>query len=180
MIKKIELEDNGNILYRMDERKLETSEQKLKLKFGMLSFILMFLFIAFYYITIGKDDLLIFLIVSVVVTISILYAFSFGLKNAKRKWDSFYIKLNEADIEFGYDKPFYYDLEKTKWRKEKQCISWNNADFKYRAKAELIDKNESSFNRMFSGIGRLVIPKEMEHYDRLIREVKKKIAIVKR
>lgn len=164
--------------FSIDRNKLKAKEEKVK--FGVFSAILIILNSVLYYYIIGADNFPIFILMTIFVCGLIIYSIYSGLKNARRMWESFYIKLNEEDIEFCFDKPIHNEFEKTKWKRENQSMSWKNIKLKTGNKIVLIDNTKSIFNRVLFGKGARVIPKEIENYEKLVSVIKKKITIDKK
>jgi hypothetical protein len=155
---------------------MESQNKENKNEIGNFSLIITVLIGILFYKIIGINNFPIFILMTSVISGLINYSFYSGLKNASRMWETFYVKLNENDIEFCFDKPVINEFEKTRWRKENQSISWENIKIKTEKKITNRQK-KSILDRSLFGKGGLVIPKNIEDYDRLVSEIKKNIII---
>ena len=87
---------------------------------------------------------------------------------------------NEENIEIGSEKPIIREFAKTTWKMEKQSFRWDHLEIKFGNKIRLIDKSGSTFTRLFSGKASSIIPKDFKNYEKLVTELKKKIATAKK
>ena len=161
--------------FKIDLKKYNTTREKHKKVSNWIFIITATIIFAVNYFVFGTESLnsIIYFIISFLIVGLLIYsAMKKVLKDSKKQWKSYSIKLTEKSLIREFLEPIHLEFQDTSWNKKNTEIKWENVGIELNPEFLIFDKSVSSLKRKLFNQGEIRIPNEMENKKELIESIK--------
>jgi len=162
--------------FKIDLKEYDSTRERHEIVFDWIFMLLAIIIFTTYYWVFGTESTfttLYFVISFLIISFLIFTAIKKAVRDSKKQWNSYTIKLTEQGLRCEYLAPIHLDgFQKTSWTEKQTEIKWKNLEFTLESGFLIFDKSVPSLNRKLFSQGIIKIPNELENKNELIESIK--------